>query len=70
LKRLIKVLATAALMVVLMATTVSPAFAKQEETQGHGFGVKQEGTPKVLGWCNPEQDPYTLKFNCDAQRPA
>ena len=68
-ERIVKVLAAAALMVVLLATTVSPAFA-QSEGAPHGFGVKQEGTPKVLGWCNPEQDPYTLKFNCDAQRPA
>ena len=68
-ERIVKVLAAAALMVVLLATTVSPAFA-QSEGAPHGFGVKQEGTPKVLGWCNPDQDKYTLKFNCDAQRPA
>ena len=49
-RRLIKVLAAGALMVVLMATTVSPAFAdphkrelpgtdkKTEEVHGEGFG--------------------------------
>ena len=37
-KRIIKVLVVTALMVVLMATTVSPAFAQQ----GIGFGVDKK----------------------------
>ena len=38
-KRLIKVLAATALMVVLMATTVSPAFAGPYNHKGNGWGV-------------------------------
>src|ERR671911_1264282 len=37
-KRIIKVLVVSALMVVLMATTVSPAFAKHHRDDGNGQG--------------------------------
>jgi len=38
-KRIIKVLVVSALMVVLMATTVSPAFAGTYNHKGNGWGV-------------------------------
>ena len=46
-RRIIKVLAAAALMVVLMATTVTPVFAQPEHAGEYGFGTdkkKQEIT--------------------------
>ncbi len=39
-KRIIKVLVVSALMVVLMATTVSPAFAKSCD-DNHGWGCRE-----------------------------
>ena len=52
-KRIAKVLVVVALMVVLMATTVSPAFAKHNE--GEGWGVHKEchgkfGDVPGCGW--------------------
>ena len=63
-KRIIKVLVVSALMVVLMATTVSPAFAVPKSSddkwgwgdgtpQGYGYPVRQEN-----GGC---EDPYKPK---------
>jgi hypothetical protein len=58
LRRLIKVLAATALMVVLMATTVSPAFAvppeqwgknKPEGVTGIGFGADGENDGFACG---------------------
>ena len=41
-RRIIKTLAVAALMVVLMATTVSPAFAQPEHAGNYGFGTDKD----------------------------
>ena len=58
-KRIIKVLVVSALMVVLMATTVSPAFAGTSKPYGHpgnGWGVDgynggcDDYNPKSEGW--------------------
>jgi hypothetical protein len=61
--RLIKVLAAAALMVVLMASTISPAFAYVG--QGEGFNNSGEGYGNVGGHGVPEHreesDPTTGK---------
>jgi hypothetical protein len=54
-KRVIKVLMVAALMVVLMAITVSPAFAKQPHSgeQGWGDNFEKPGPPHWSGnWGN------------------
>ena len=55
--RIIKVLVVSALMVVFMATTVSPAFANgngyPSETAPHGWGVKYD---KPLGYQCGQQD--------------
>ncbi len=49
-KRIIKVFVVAALMVVLMATTVSPAFAKQSgDKWGWGDNFKKPGPPYWAG---------------------
>jgi hypothetical protein len=58
-KRIIKVLVVSALMVVLMTTTVSPAFAgpyKPYDHKGNGWGVDgynggcDDGKPNSEGW--------------------
>jgi hypothetical protein len=53
--RLIKVLGATALMVVLMATTVSPAFAYVGE--GEGFNNPGEGSGNVGGFGIEEHRP-------------
>ncbi len=63
--RILVILGVAALMVVLMATTVSPAFA-QSEGAPHGWGVKDE-PDGAEGYCAPTQDPYTLKWRCNSK---
>jgi hypothetical protein len=63
--RIAKVLVVTALMVVLMATIVSPAFA-QSEGAPHGWGVKDE-PDGAEGYCAPDQDRYTLKFRCNSK---
>ena len=55
-KSIIKVLVVSALMVVLMATTVSPAFAGPYNHKGNGWGVDgynggcDDYNPKSEGW--------------------
>ena len=55
-KRIVKVLAASALMVVLMATTVSPAFAGPYNHKGNGWGVDRynggcdDDNPNSEGW--------------------
>lgn len=51
--RIAKVLIISVLMVVLMATTVSPAFAKQSGSEKHGWGDNchgQWGNVPGCGW--------------------
>jgi hypothetical protein len=55
LKRIVKVLAATALMVVLMATTVSPAFAVaygiEDEPDGpEGYGVDKKKNETGIGY--------------------
>jgi len=74
-KRLLKVLAAMALMVMLMATTVSPAFANHNKPDGYHFGYgpdktstssgyQYKGNLHVYGWaCGSEkQDGYNDKY--------
>jgi hypothetical protein len=55
-KRIIKVLVVSALMVVLMATTVSPAFATQcnevnwWKCEDENYGAKRSDEPKECNW--------------------
>jgi hypothetical protein len=61
-RRIVKILAAAALMVVLMATTVSPVFAQPEHAGEYGFGTdkkKQEITTgnEGIGYaCGQQRD--------------
>jgi hypothetical protein len=70
LERIFKVLAVAALMVVLMATTVSPTFAQPQGTEsGGGFknGVAhggQDPEPGAEGWC-AYKGKYNTYYYCE-----
>ena len=68
-KRLIKVLAATALMVVLMATTVSPAFANHYTNERDQPGKKDKNTTAETngeGWgvMGCKQRIYTHNENC------
>ena len=68
-KRILKVLAATALMVVLVATTVSPAFAARDTCKTFGYGCQSGGGQgykytghggHVYGWAcgSPNNDGY------------
>jgi hypothetical protein len=76
LRRIIKVLAATALMVVLMSTIVSPAFAAKDTCRTFGYGCQegggkeydkytgQDGGP-VYGWAcgsKTHEGPYNDKY--------
>ena len=72
--RLIKVLAAAALMVVLMATNVSPAFAvppeqwglkKKEGETGIGHGTQKDEGETGIGFKCGQEDEDPPRSECD-----
>jgi hypothetical protein len=71
-KRTIKALVVSVLMVVLMATIVSPAFAEAGgngvgygPSGPHGHGVKDEDGN--IGWCDPDRTQQELKWYCNSK---
>jgi hypothetical protein len=56
-KRIIKVLVVSALMVVLMATTVSPAFAGPSPNGNAWWKDKKTGTANETDGCNRDGNP-------------
>ena len=56
-KRIIKVLVVSALMVVLMATTVSPAFAGPSQNGNAWWKDKKTGTANETDGCNGDGNP-------------